>query len=74
MQAKRWSRHWRLFQCRTRGPDGAFYEPSKVYMKMLAYYQGVGTPNYVLVQDTQDIEVCVWGGVVLPCTHLWSNL
>lgn len=41
------------------GADSVFYEPSKVYMKMLAYYQGVATPNYVLAQDASDIEV--WG-------------
>lgn len=39
------------------GADAAFYDPSKALMKMMAHYEGVASPNYVLVEQPEDIEV-----------------
>lgn len=41
------------------GADACFYDPSKAMMKMMAHYEGVATPNYVLAEHPEDIEVCV---------------
>lgn len=39
------------------GASAAFYDPTKALMKMMAHYQGVATPNYVLAHHAEDVEV-----------------
>lgn len=59
------------------GADAAFYDPSKALMKMMAHYEGVPTPNYVLVEHADDIEVRVERVAVCatlaPCRLQWPT-
>jgi D-alanine-D-alanine ligase-like ATP-grasp enzyme len=41
------------------GANSSFYEPSKEVMKMMAYYYGVRTPEFVFAYNDEDIEEAI---------------
>ena len=38
------------------GPSSILYDPSKEIMKLVAYYEGIKTPNYCLIQNEAELK------------------